>query len=149
MKRIRALLAGGAAVVLVVAAPAPARAATISGTVVARDGDRGTVLTAVRGGGAYTLRVADARRYAPGARVRAAVSSLGDGTYRATRVTRLGRAAGAKVRAAVVSREGRSYVVSAGSSTFAVRATGRHPAAAATGAVVVVALKLSKGGRVS
>ena len=121
-------------------AVAPAQAATVNGTIVARDAQRGTVVAVGRAGNVLTLRVKRARSFHPGQRVRARATLAADGTYAVSRVARRGRAGSARLRATVVRRQGRHYVVTAGGSTFAVRAARRGSAAA--GAVIRAELRL-------
>lgn len=121
------------------AAPAPT-AAAVSGVVVARDAARGTLVTAAPGGAVRTLRTSGAARVRVGERISARASARADGTFEAAgRIVRRGTAAQARVRATVVKRDAGGYLLSAGSSTFAIRAgdaraarTGR-PATARTG----------------
>jgi hypothetical protein len=142
MKRtLRAVIAASAALA---ALPAAASADTVDGTVVARDAARGTVVTAARSGAATTLRVRRVAAFAPGERVRGRARPVGDGTFEAVRVKRRGRAGSVKLNATVVARTGRDYVVSAGGSTFALRA-GRRARAAGPGALVAARLKVVKG----
>jgi hypothetical protein len=140
MTRTLRTLAATAA--LLGAAPAAASADTVNGTVIARDAQRGTIMTAGRTGAVSTLRVARAAAFKPGQRVRANATRLGDGTYRAAGVKRRGRAGAAKARFTLVRRTGREYVVSAGGSTFALKGGG---AVSTPGAVVAAKLRVAKG----
>ena len=133
-----------AATALLGAAPATASADTVKGTVVSRDAARGTIVTAGSGGTVATLRVAKPASFKPGARVRATATPLADGTYRSAGVKRLGRAKSVAVRGTLVRRAGRELVLSAGSSTFALR-TARPAVTGAPGALVSAKLKLAKG----
>ncbi len=111
-----------AAIALLAALPATASADTVDGVVVARDAQRGMVVTAGRGGAVAALRVQRAAAFKPGLRVRAKATQLGDGTYRVRRVKRRGRAGAAKARFTVLARADRALVVSAGGTTFTLRA---------------------------
>ena len=130
------------AVLVVLAFPAAASADTVEGVVVARDAQRGIVVTAGRGGTVAALRVQRAGAFKPGARLRAKASRLGDGTYRARRVKRRGRAGVAKARFTVLARADRALVVSAGGTTFTL---GAGAAAPAPGSVVAARLRLARG----
>ena len=132
-----------ASLALLAAFPAAASADTVDGVVVARDAQRGIVVTAGRGGAVAALRVQRAGVYKPGVRVRAKATQLADGTYRAARVKRRGRAAAAKARFTVLARAGRAIVVSAGGTTFALQA-GRATVPA-TGAIVAARLRVAGG----
>jgi hypothetical protein len=140
----RPLRAVIAATALLGAVPAAASADTVKGTVVARDAARGTIVTAGSGGAVSTLRVAKPASFKPGARVRATATPLADGTYRGAGVKRLGRGKAATVRGTLVRRSGRELVLTAGSSTFAVR-TARPAVSGAPGALVSAKLKVVKG----
>ena len=131
-----------AALALLAAFPAAASADTVEGVVVARDAQRGIVVTAGRGGAVAALRVQRAAAFKPGAKLRARASRLGDGTYRAQRVKRRGRAGAAKARFTVLARADRALVVSAGGTTFTL---GAGAAAPAPGAVVAARLRLAGG----
>jgi hypothetical protein len=140
-RTLRSLVAAAA---LLGAMPAAASADTVDGAVIARDAQRGTILTSGRTGAVTTLRVARAAAFKPGQRVRATATPLGDGTYRAAAVKRRGRAGAVKARFTLVRRAGREYVVSAGESTFALRA-GRGAGVSTAGAVVAAKLRVAKG----
>jgi hypothetical protein len=140
-RTMRSLVAAAA---LLGAMPAAASADTVTGTVIARDAQRGTIITSGRTGGVATLRVVRAAAFKPGQRVRASATALGDGTYRAAAVKRRGRAGAAKARFTLVRRAGREYVVSAGGSTFALRA-GSGSGVSTAGAVVTAKLRVAKG----
>lgn len=140
-RTLRALIAATA---LLGAVPAAASADTVKGTVVARDAARGTIVTAGRDGTVATLRVARAGGFRSGVKVRAAAAPQADGTYRASAVKRLGRAAAAKVRGTLVRHSGRDYVISSGASTFTLRSA-RAAAPTPAGAVVSADLKVAKG----
>ena len=121
--------------------PAAASADTVDGVVVARDAQRGIVVT-VSGGSVAALRVQRAGAFKPGAKLRAKANQLGDGTYRVRRVKRRGRVGATKARFTVLARADRSLVVSAGGTTFAV---GAGAAAPSPGAVVAARLRLAGG----
>ena len=140
-RSIRVVIAASAALA---ALPAAASADTVDGTVVARDAQRGTVVTAARSGAVSTLRVKRVAAFRPGERVRGTAKPVGDGTLEAVRLKRRGRAGSARLNATVVSHAGREYVFTAGGSTFSVRA-GRRVGAAGPGALVAARLKVVKG----
>jgi hypothetical protein len=131
-----------AAIALLAAFPAAASADTVDGVVVARDAQRGMVVTAGRGGAVAALRVQRAAAFKPGLRVRAKATQLGDGTYRVRRVKRRGRAGSAQARLTVVGRADRALVAMAGGTTFGLRSDAEVPA---PGAVVVAKLRLAGG----
>jgi hypothetical protein len=131
-----------AALALLAAFPAAASADTVDGVVVARDAQRGIVVTAGRGGAVAALRVQRAGTFKPGAKLRAKATQLGDGTYRVRRVKRRGRAGAAKARFTVLARADRTLVASAGGTTFML---GAGTAAPAPGAVVAARLRLGAG----
>jgi hypothetical protein len=138
-RTMRSLIAAAA---LLGAMPAAANADTVEGVVVARDAGLGTVVVAGRA--AATLRVARPASFKPGLKVRATATRLADGSYRATGIKRRGRAGAARLRFAVVRRAGREYLVTAGGSTFALRA-GRGAGVSTPGAVVAARLRVAKG----
>ena len=131
-----------AALALLAAFPAAASADTVDGVVVARDAQRGIVVTAGRNGSVAALRVQRAAAFKPGAKLRAKATRLGDGTYRVRRVKRRGRAGAAKARFTVLARADRTLVASAGGTTFTL---GAGTAAPAPGAVVAARLRLARG----
>jgi hypothetical protein len=131
-----------AALALLAAFPAAASADTVDGVVVARDAQRGIVVTAGRGGAVAALRVQRAGTFKPGAKLRAKATQLGDGTSRVRRVKRRGRAGAAKARFTVLARANRTLVASAGGTTFML---GAGTAAPAPGAVVAARLRLGAG----
>ncbi len=140
MKRTLRGLIGAAA--LLAALPATASADTVEGVVVARDAGLQTVVVAGRGGSAATLRVARPASFRPGLRVRATASRLADGSYRPSTVKRRGRAGAARLRFTLIRRAGREALVTAGGSTFALKAGG---AVSRAGALVAARLKVVKG----
>jgi hypothetical protein len=151
---------GGRVVALVAAVVAvgvmtdAAEAAKVKGTVVAKDVQRGTVVTADRKGAAKTLRTGGVKKIKVGQRVVAARATLNaDGTYAAKRVKRAGGVAKqARVKATVVQKSAKGLVVSAGSSTFEIRGKRAKTLARASqagpqvGDVVVADVKLGAGG---
>lgn len=155
LKRTRrawpALLVGAA---VAAAFPAAASAASWSGTVVAKDTDRGSVVAVSRAGQARTVRApaAKLRRVRVGSRIAIRAGRRSDGTY-AARSLRVGRTARrARLRAAVVRHEPRlrRYLVSAGGSVFAIRSRGARRARAAatridTGDLVVADVTIGNG----
>lgn len=154
--RTRLLVAASAAAVAA-AFPAAADAARWKGTVVAKDAERGTVVTATRTGEARTLRARarTLRRLGVGRRVAVRARTLGDGTYRALSVRRGRRVRSARVRATVVRHDVRHhrYLVSAGESVFAIRARTRARTSSAHGAlepgdVIVARVSLGSHGPV-
>jgi hypothetical protein len=137
-RTIRGLIA---AVALLAALPAVAGAGTVTGVVVARDAELGTVVVAGRG--AATLRVARPASFKPGLKLRATAARLADGSYRASAIKRRGHAAGAKLRFTLIRRAGREYLVTAGGSTFTLKA-GRGAGVSRPGAIVAARLRVAK-----
>jgi hypothetical protein len=131
-----------AALVVLAAFPAAASADTVEGVVVARDAQRGIVVTADRSGTVAALRVQRAGAFKPGAKLRAKANKLGDGTYRVRKIKRRGRAAAAKARFTVLARADRALVATAGGTTFTL---GAGAAAPAPGTVVAARLRLAGG----
>lgn len=99
-------------------AVASAKAPKVAGVVVARESARGTLVVASAHGVVHTLRTTSHARV--GSRVRAAVTRLADGTYRATSVRTAGKAQRARVHGTVVTVAARRLVLSAGGSVFSV-----------------------------
>jgi hypothetical protein len=130
----RALLA---AVVGLAALPATAAAETVNGVIVARDADS----VVVAGRQATTLRVNRPAAFKAGLKVRATATRLSDGSYRASAVKRRGQAGSARLRFTLLKRTGRDALVTAGGSTFTLKAG----AVALPGAVVAARLKIAKG----
>jgi len=119
MRRILILFALGAGLL---AAAAPASAATAwKGVVVAKDVQRGTVVTASANGAVRTTRSAKAASLRVGQRLAVTGNRLADGTFKAASLKVTGRAKTARVKAVVVSwqKAQRRLLVSAGGSTFA------------------------------
>lgn len=144
-----------ATVVAGFAIPGGAEAATVKGTVVAKDAKRGTIAAATKTGAIRTLRTAGASRVRIGRRLTADVTRRADGTYTVKSVKwARGAAKRARVRGTVVKRSANRYVLSAGGSTFAVakRRSGRAVASAArtakAGDVVVADVRLNADGAV-
>jgi hypothetical protein len=131
-----------AAIALLAAFPATASADTVEGVVVARDAQRGMVVTAGRGGSVAALRVQRAAAFKPGLRLRAKANPLGDGTYRVRKVKRRGRVGAAQARFTLVGRADRALVAMAGGTTFGLRSGTEVPA---PGAVVVAKVRLAGG----
>jgi hypothetical protein len=128
-----------AALVALAAFPAAASADTLNGVVVARGSQNGTIVLA--GSGASTLRVNRPAAFKPGLKLRATATKLADGSYRVSAVKRRGQAGAAKLRYTLLRRAGRDALVTAGGSTFTLKAG----AVAAPGAVVAAKLKIAKG----
>jgi len=115
------------AVVVAVAAalPATAGAGQWRGVVVAKETNRGTIVTASRSGVVRTVRVESGLgKIRVGQRVAVKAQRLGDGTFRLQKIRVVGKAVKARVRAIVVRHQTRlgRIVVSAGGSVFALRA---------------------------
>ena len=118
----RALPIGVALAVLAVL-PATASAGAWRGTIVAKEQNRGTVVTVSPRGVVRTVRApARVQKLHVGQRVAVKARRLADGTFKAQSVRVVGKAAHARIRATVVrqKRAGR-LVVSAGGSTFVLR----------------------------
>jgi hypothetical protein len=140
-------LAAAAAIAAAALTPAAADAATktYNGTVVAKDAKRQTVVTTDARGAVRTFRVkSGANSYRIGQKVAVRGTDRADGTYDAGRVKRSGKAGKARVRAAIVQNKNGRYLVSAGGSTFSIRAKAR--VAAAPGDIVVADVTLGSGG---
>jgi hypothetical protein len=138
------------AAVTTFAAPVAAEAATVGGTVVAKDAARGTLVVAGAKGKVQTLRATRLGKIRVGHRVSATATVQADGTFAAKRVK---RAAGvrkrARIRATIVQRAGSRTIVSAGSSTFALRSGARARAASVApgvGDVIVADVRLNQNG---
>ena len=119
MKRMLILFALAAGLL---AAAAPASAATAwKGVVVAKDAQRGTVVTASANGVVRTARSPKAASLKIGQRLAVTGTRLADGTFQAASVKATGRAKTARVKAVVVrwQKAQRRLLVSAGGSTFA------------------------------
>ena len=119
MRRILILFALAAGLL---AAAAPASAATTwKGVVIAKDAQRGTVVTASSNGVVRTARSPKAASLKIGQRLAVTGTRLADGTFKAATVKTSGRAKSARVKAVVVrwQKAQRRLLVSAGGSTFA------------------------------
>lgn len=104
------------------ATAAPASAATAwKGVVVAKDAQRGTVVTASANGVVRTARSPKAASLKIGQRLTVTGTRLADGTFKAASVKATGRAKTTRVKAVVVrwQKVQRRLLVSAGGSTFA------------------------------
>lgn len=100
-----------------------ASAASWKGVVVAKDGSRGTVVTASADGTVHTIRASAAGKLRLGQRLRVRANKRADGTFDAVAVTKDGRARTARVKVVVVRNQHaqRRLLVSAAGSTFALR----------------------------
>lgn len=127
MKKVLVLAAG---VVLAAAFNGTADAARWSGVVVAKDAKRKAVVTVSRGSVRTVRAPAKFRRLRVGQRVVVAARPLPDGTYAAAAVRGQGRVTRVRFRSVVVRHDRRAgrLILSAGSSVFAARMTGRSPA---------------------
>lgn len=125
------------AVALLGAFPAAASADTVTGVVVARDADS----VVVAGRSIATLRVNRPAAFKPGLKLRATAAKLADGSYRASAIKRRGQAGAARLRFTLLQRTGRDALVTAGGSTFTLKAG----AVALPGAIVAARLKIGKG----
>ena len=126
-------------------------------TVVAKDADRGRLITAGRGGEIRTVVTSKraAERTLPGQRLKVRVQRNTDGTYEAKRLRVTGKAKRTSIRGAVVDRNASRYLVSAGGSVFSVktkatsRKRGRARASAApvgAGDVIVSIVNIASNG---
>ncbi len=135
---------------------APVPASNWNATVIAKDSDRGRVITAGRGGEVRTLITSKrlAERARPGQRLKVRVQRSADGTYEARRLRVTGKAKRTRVRGAVVDRNASRYLVSAGGSVFAVKTKANSrklrvrvsAAAVDTGDVIVSDVKIAANG---
>lgn len=129
-----------AALAAALAAPAPGTAAALpswKGVVVAKDPARHAVITASLGGVVRTIRNAPAiRSLTVGRAVTVRAQQLRDGTFRAQRMTPVGRASTVQLRGVLIRYQAGRYLVSAGGSVLAVRGadTRRTAAVSSTGA---------------
>src|SRR3954447_16695894 len=117
------------AVLLAVALPAQARAGSFSGTVVAKQKQRGTLLVAGAHGIGVTVRGGLARATV-GERVRVQGTRLHDGTIRLSRLQVLRRVHTARVRGTVLRKLARSTLVASGRSVVMIHQSGRTLASA-------------------
>lgn len=109
------------AVLLAVALPAQARAGSFSGTVVAKQTQRGTLLLAGAHGVGLTVRGGLARA-AVGERVRLLATRLHDGTVRLSRLQVLGRVRTASLRGTVLRKLAHGTVLASGRSVVTIHA---------------------------
>src|SRR5215218_139121 len=129
MKKLLVLAAG---VILAAALSGTADAARWSGVIVAKDAKRKAVVTVSRGS-VRTLRApAKFRRLRVGQRVAVIARALPDGTFAAAVVRGTGPRHPRSLRGVVVRHDRRAgrLILSAGSSVFPARMTGRSPASA-------------------
>jgi hypothetical protein len=109
------------AVLLAVAQPAQARAGSFSGTVVAKQTQRGTLLLAGAHGVGLTVRGGVARA-AVGERVRLQGTRLHDGTVRVSRLQVLARVRTANLRGTVLRKLARGTLLASGRSVVTIHA---------------------------
>ena len=144
MKRL-ALLVPAAAAAAAVAVPT-AGAGTFRGIVVERDAARHTIAVASPSGVVRTVRTNRLR--AAGTRVSVSAAKLPDLTFRASRVTALGRARAARVHGVVLRQLPARTLVSAGGSVLSIRTTARTFASASSmrpGTIVNAHVRISRG----
>ena len=133
MKRVLLLAAAGIAA-LAFALPATAGTVTFRGVVVAKDSTRKSIVTVSRNGVVRTIRARGAlRRVRLGRVVAVEAASLPDGTFAASKIRPLGRAARAHFQATVAAVRGASLALSAGGSVFALRVRGGKKGSATGG----------------
>ncbi len=121
MKRLLLVFAPVAAVLAV-----PATASAFSGVVVAKSPARHALVVASRGGVVRTVRApARFRAVRVGQRLVFSARRLSDGTFKAGAVRVSGRARRAPLRGVVVRHRASNYLLSAGGSMIAVRASSR------------------------
>lgn len=122
MKLTTVVIAGIAAVFLT---PALAHAGTIRGTVAAKQANRHVLVLATRHGQVTTARVSplQAQRAKIGSRLALAGKRLADGSFRATRLHKLGTAKRARVSVVVLRAKARRLLVAGGGSAFSIRLT--------------------------
>jgi hypothetical protein len=124
VKRLMLLAVAGFAA-LAFALPATAGTVTFRGVVVAKDSARKSIVTVSRNGLVRTTRVHEAlKRFRVGRMVVVQAAALPDGTFAASKVRPLGRAARTRFRATVVAAKGATLALSAGGSVFALRVRG-------------------------
>ena len=130
MKRAVVFAAG---LVLAAALSGTAEAARWSGVVVAKDAKRKAVVTVSRGTVRTVRAPAKFRHLRVGQRVAVTARARPDGTFTAAAVRRQGRVARVRFRGIVVRHDRRAgrLILSAGSSVFAARITGRALASSA------------------
>ncbi len=127
MKRTLVLLALAAGLLAAAAPAVAAPAAAWKGIVVAKDAQRGTVVTASANGVARTIRTPKSRILRLGQRLDVRATALADGTFKAVGVKVSGRAKTARMKAVVIrnQRSQQRLLVSAGGSTFALARGGK------------------------
>jgi hypothetical protein len=104
-------------------APALAHAGTIRGTVAARQANRHVLVMAARHGRVVTARVSlrQLQRAKIGNRLALAGKRLADGSFRVTRLHKLGTARRAQLSVVVLRASGRRLLVVGGGSAFSIR----------------------------
>jgi hypothetical protein len=134
MKLTTAAIAAIAAVFLT---PALAHAGTIRGTVAAKQANRHVLVLAMRHGHVATARVSSKQLPTAkiGNRLALAGNRLADGSFRVTRLHKLGSAKRAKVSVVVLRSSGRRLLVTGGGSAFSIRLTPRTRLLAGRGSV--------------
>ena len=135
MKLTTVAIAGIAAVFLT---PALAHAGTIRGTVAAKQANRHVLVLATRHGHVTTARVSplQLQRAKIGNRLALAGKRLADGSFRTTRLHKLGTAKRARVSVVVLQAKARRLLVAGGGSAFSIRLTrGTRLLASSTGSV--------------
>lgn len=135
MKLTTVAIAGIAAVFLT---PALAHAGTIRGTVAAKQANRHVLVLATRHGHVTTARVSplQLQRAKIGNRLALAGKRLADGSFRVTRLHRLGTVKRARVSVVVLQAKARRLLVAGGGSAFSIRLTrGTRLLASSTGSV--------------
>ena len=116
MKRVLVLAVAMTGLVL----PAAANAGTFQGVVIAKSAKRKTIVTAAKNGSVRTVRAPKMfRKIGLGVRVSVRAKKLPDGTFLASRITKIGLGKRARVRGNVVKRSGRTLYLSAGHSVLA------------------------------
>lgn len=128
-------IAGIAAVFLT---PALANAGTIRGTVAAKQANRHVLVLATRHGHVTTARVSplQLQRAKIGNRLALAGKRLADGSFRVTRLHKLGTAKRARVSVVVLQAKARRLLVAGGGSAFSIRLTrGTRLLASSSGSV--------------
>lgn len=135
MKLTTVAIAGIAAVFLT---PALAHAGTIRGTVAAKQANRHVLVLATRHGHVTTARVSplQLQRAKIGNRLALTGKRLADGSFRVTRLHRLGTVKRARVSVVVLQAKARRLLVAGGGSAFSIRLTrGTRLLASSTGSV--------------
>lgn len=122
MKLTTVAIAGIAAVFLT---PALAHAGTIRGTVAAKQANRHVLVLATRHGHVTTARVSplQLQRAKIGNRLALAGKRLADGSFRVTRLHRLGTVKRARISVVVLQAKARRLLVAGGGSAFSIRLT--------------------------